>query len=105
MITRREAFVGMAGALLLSERALSAEKSVVMEALAGKAPLIKQTYRPQNYETPLVDLRSELTANDKFFVRYHLANIPEVDARTWRLRVGGDSAGKAREWSLDELRR
>lgn len=110
MITRRDAVVGLAGALLLSDRAASAEKGAEaarqgLIALPGKAPLIKQTFRAPNYETPLADLRSTFTANDKFFVRYHLAYIPEVDVRTWRLRVGGDSAGATREWSLEELKR
>jgi DMSO/TMAO reductase YedYZ molybdopterin-dependent catalytic subunit len=74
-------------------------------ALPQKKPLIKRTFRPPNFETPFADLRSELTANDAFFVRYHLANIPEVDVRTWRLRAGGDSASRTHEWSLDDLRR
>ena len=109
MITRREAVVGLAGSVLLSEIATSAEKGAEAEpaliAPPGKAPLIKRTFRPPNYETPLADLRSELTANDKFFVRYHLAQIPDVDASTWRLRVSGESAVKPREWSLDQLKR
>jgi DMSO/TMAO reductase YedYZ molybdopterin-dependent catalytic subunit len=109
MITRRKVVVGLGGALLLDGRAMSAEKDAEagrrLIALPGKAPLIKQTFRPPNYETPLADLRSAFTPNEKFFVRYHLANIPEVDTRTWRLRVGGDSADTTREWSLDELKR
>lgn len=109
MITRREAVVGLAGSALLGQIATSAEKGAeaepVLIAPPGKAPLIKRTFRPPNYETPLADLRSELTANDKFFVRYHLAQIPDVDASTWRLRVSGESAVKPREWSLDQLKR
>src|SRR5690554_850945 len=105
MITRRHAVAGLTGTLLLARRALAAEGRDELIALPGKAPLVKRTFRPPNYETPLADLRHELTPNDKFFVRYHLAHIPEVDARSWRLRVGGESAGRAREWSLDELKR
>lgn len=74
-------------------------------ALPGKRPLIKRSFRPPNFETPLADLRRQFTANDAFFVRYHLASIPEVDARTWRLRVGGASAQRPLELSLDELKR
>ena len=81
----------------------AAEESLV--ALPGKRPLIKRTFRPPNYETPLAHLRSQLTANDAFFVRYHLASIPEVDARTWRLRIGGASVQRPLELSLDELKR
>ena len=65
-----------------------------------KKPLIKRTYRPPNFETPLANLRSEFTANDAFFVRYHLAHIPEVDPRTWRLRAGGESAAARRSGLL-----
>ena len=109
MSTRRDVVAGLAGALLLNRRAVSAEQTSEARreliALPGKAPLIKQTFRAPNYETPLADLRTAFTANEKFFVRYHLAYIPEVDVRSWRLRVGGDSAGSEREWSLEELKR
>jgi DMSO/TMAO reductase YedYZ molybdopterin-dependent catalytic subunit len=105
MITRRHAVAGLAGTLVLGGRALGAEGRDDLIALPDKAPLVKRTFRPPNYETPLGDLRHEFTPNDKFFVRYHLAHIPEVDAQSWRLRVGGESAGRAREWSLDELKR
>jgi DMSO/TMAO reductase YedYZ molybdopterin-dependent catalytic subunit len=77
----------------------------VLEALPGKKPLIKLSYRPPNYETPLEYLRSPLTANDAFFVRYHLADIPQVDAATWRLAVGGDGANSQAELTFDDLKR
>jgi hypothetical protein len=54
----------------------------VLDALPGKKPLIKLTYRPPNYESPLAYLRTAITPNDEFFVRYHLADIPQVDAGT-----------------------
>ena len=57
-----------------------------LEALPGKRPLIKLTYRPPNYETPFEYFDTPITPNDAFFVRYHLADIPEVDASAWRLR-------------------
>ena len=50
-----------------------------LEALPGKRPLIKKTYRPPNYESPLEVFEQIFTPNDAFFVRYHLARIPEVD--------------------------
>jgi len=110
MITRREAVAGLAGSLLLGDLAVSKRTAAStgrqeLIALPGKAPLIKRTFRAPNYETPLADLQSAFTPNDKFFVRYHLANIPEVDVRAWRLRVSGDSANSSHEWSLDELKR
>src|SRR5262245_56490539 len=41
------------------------------EALKGKRPLIKLSYRPPNYETPLNVFIETITPNDAFFVRYH----------------------------------
>jgi DMSO/TMAO reductase YedYZ molybdopterin-dependent catalytic subunit len=79
--------------------------SATLEALPDKKPLIKLTYRPPNYETPLSHFTSEFTPNESFFVRYHLAGIPEeVDAAQWRLKVGGEGAGNPLELSLSELR-
>ncbi len=65
-----------------------------LEALPGKRPLIKRTYRPPNYETPLELFEQIFTPNDAFFVRYHLSRIPEVAAAQWKLEVGGDSVEK-----------
>jgi sulfite dehydrogenase (cytochrome) subunit A len=66
--------------------------SAVLDALPGKKPLIKLSYRPPNYETPVEYFREAITSNDAFFVRYHLAVIPEVDLKTWKISVGGDGA-------------
>jgi DMSO/TMAO reductase YedYZ molybdopterin-dependent catalytic subunit len=76
----------------------------VLEALPGKKPLIKLTYRPPNYETPIANFRTAITPNDAFFVRYHLADIPTVDAKTWRLTVGGEGATGQVQLSLDDLK-
>jgi DMSO/TMAO reductase YedYZ molybdopterin-dependent catalytic subunit len=80
-------------------------ESAVLEALPGKKPLIKLTYRPPNYETPLPNFSTAITPNDAFFVRYHLSNIPEVNAGTWKLAVGGEGANGAIELTLDDLKR
>jgi len=77
----------------------------VLEALPGKLPLIKKTYRPPNFETPVNYFNEPITPNRAFFVRYHLSSIPEVDARAWRLRIGGDAAGTPVELTLDDLKR
>jgi DMSO/TMAO reductase YedYZ molybdopterin-dependent catalytic subunit len=77
----------------------------ILEALPGKVPLIKRSYRPPNFETPAEYFRQTLTRNDAFFVRYHLAGVPTIDARKWRLKVGGDSAGGALEIDFDSLKR
>jgi DMSO/TMAO reductase YedYZ molybdopterin-dependent catalytic subunit len=79
--------------------------AAVLDALPGKRPLIKLSYRPPNYETPLSYFTSAITPNDAFFVRYHLAAIPEVDARTWKLKVGGEGATTPLELTLADLER
>src|SRR5262252_7388199 len=79
--------------------------SAELDTLPGKKPLIKLSYRPPNYETPIEYFRTAITPNDAFFVRYHLAGIPEVDAKTWKLSVGGDGANGQAEITLDELKR
>jgi DMSO/TMAO reductase YedYZ molybdopterin-dependent catalytic subunit len=76
-----------------------------MEALPGKKPLIKLSYRPPNYESPLESFRTPITPNDEFFVRYHLADIPEVDAKTYKINVGGDGANSSIELTLDDLKK
>jgi DMSO/TMAO reductase YedYZ molybdopterin-dependent catalytic subunit len=76
-----------------------------LEALPGKRPLIKLAYRGPNYETPLEYFRTPITPNDAFFVRYHLSNIPEVDAAKWRLTVEGEGANGEATLTLDELKR
>src|SRR5215468_901503 len=76
----------------------------VLESLPGKQPLIKMSYRPPNYEAPLEYFRTPITPNDQFFVRYHLADIPEIDARTWQLSVGGDGAERTATLTLDDLK-
>jgi DMSO/TMAO reductase YedYZ molybdopterin-dependent catalytic subunit len=80
-------------------------ESAVLDALPGKKPLIKLTWRPPNYETPIDYFDQPITPNDAFFVRYHLAHIPEIDARSWRLKIGGEAAATPLELSLDDLKR
>ena len=122
MISRRAMVAGgalaVAGSWPLSRLGAATEKSFLpqglpegvydtatLEPLPGKKSLIKLTYRPPNYETPLSHFTSEFTPNESFFVRYHLAGIPEeVDAAQWRLKVGGEGVGKPLELSLSELR-
>jgi DMSO/TMAO reductase YedYZ molybdopterin-dependent catalytic subunit len=76
----------------------------VLDILPGKKPLIKLSYRPPNYESPIEYLRTEITPNDAFFVRYHLSNIPQVDAATWRLAVGGEGATNEIQLSHEDLK-
>ena len=79
-------------------------QNATLEALPGKKPLIKLSYRPPNYESPVEYFRTAITPNDQFFVRYHLANIPQVDAKTWKITVGGEGANGATEINLDALK-
>jgi sulfite dehydrogenase (cytochrome) subunit A len=53
--------------------------------------LIRVTTRPPHLETPFsVFNEGPNTANDAFFVRYHLANIPlSIDAAAYRVAVKG----------------
>lgn len=73
--------------------------------MPGKKPLIRLTDRPPNYETPVSYFTSEFTPNDAFFVRYHLAGIPEhIDTAQWKRKVGGAGITRPLELSLSELR-
>jgi DMSO/TMAO reductase YedYZ molybdopterin-dependent catalytic subunit len=76
-----------------------------LETLPGKVPLIKRSWRPPNYETPLSYFSTEITPNNAFFVRYHLAGIPQVSATTWTLKVGGEAAATPFELNLEQLKR
>src|SRR5262249_37449791 len=83
--------------------------AALLEALPGKKPLIKLTYRPPNYETPIEYFREPITPNDAFFVRYHLAGIPNandkaIDPKTGGVGTGGDGARGRGSRSLDDLR-
>ncbi len=76
----------------------------VLDALPGKRPLIKRSYRPPNYESPVASFNEEFTPNDAFFVRYHHADIPVVDAGAWTLQVDGEAAVAPVAFTLAELR-
>jgi DMSO/TMAO reductase YedYZ molybdopterin-dependent catalytic subunit len=78
--------------------------NVVLETLPGKKPLIKLSYRPPNYETPLEYFRTAITPTDAFFVRYHLSVIPEVNPNTWKMSVGGEGANGQADINLADLR-
>jgi DMSO/TMAO reductase YedYZ molybdopterin-dependent catalytic subunit len=76
-----------------------------LETLPGKVALIKRSWRPPNYETPLSYFATEITPNNAFFVRYHLAVIPEVPAANWALKIGGEAASTPYQLSLEQLKR
>jgi len=104
--------MALAGSQLLLPRSLLAAglpqgaiDSEEMFALPGKQPLIKRSFRPPNFETPVAQFADVITPNDRFFVRWHLASIPEVDPREWRLSVGGDAVSAPFELTLEQLQR
>ena len=73
-------------------------------ALPGKQALIKRSFRPPNFETPVDQFTDVITPNDRFFVRWHLPSIPEVDASAWRLRIANvDAASAPLELTLEQL--
>ena len=74
-------------------------------SLPGKVPLIKKTFRPPNFETPVQYFRTPITPNRAFFVRWHLAAIPQVELRNWKLAVGGDSAERQLTFTMNELKK
>ena len=97
--------VGSTAALGFAELPDGALAEQILYALPGKVPLIKKTYRPPNFETPIEYFRSPITRNDAFFVRYHLAGIPEVKVADWKLAVGGDSVEREMSFTLAELKK
>ncbi|HUK03524.1 MAG TPA: molybdopterin-dependent oxidoreductase [Burkholderiales bacterium] len=97
--------VGSSGALGLAEIPDGMLAEQYLYALPGKVPLIKKTYRPPNFETPIEYLRTPITPNKAFFVRYHLAGIPQVKAGDWSLSVAGDAAGNVAPFTLAELKK
>jgi DMSO/TMAO reductase YedYZ molybdopterin-dependent catalytic subunit len=116
MATRRLFLRTVAGGVVLANAGLIGRRahaelpqgtvdSSVRDTLAGKQPLIKRSFRPPNYESPVEFFDDAITPNDRFFVRWHLSNIPHVDADSWRLHVGGDAADREFELTLDQLKR
>ena len=113
MISRRAMVAGGAlavaasGPLLRAARA--AEKSLLpqglpegvydtamLEALPGKKPLIKLTYRPPNYETPLAYFKTRIHAQRCLLRALSPRRNPGVRStpRQWRLKIGGDGGGE-----------
>ena len=83
--------------------ALSGEPEMVR--FPEKTDLILLTERPPQLETPIEYFRDDLTPNEAFFVRWHLAGIPlSVDTKTFRLAIGGQ-VEKEHSLSLDDLRK
>ena len=69
-----------------------------------KGEMILLTDRAPNLETPLHYFLLDFTPNDVFFVRWHLANLPEkVDLDTFHLYVKG-AVNKTLSLSMNDLK-
>jgi len=98
------AAAGLLGPAVRADLPQGTQDSEVLDALPGKQPLLKRSWRPPNYETPLAGFADVITPNERFFTRWHHAGIPEIGAASWRLEVGGDAAGPALQLTLGQLR-
>ena len=121
-VSSRRRFLGGAAGLglggLLGARGAAAQgsSSIVLPFGNGERPLtgdfpqkgemILQRTRPPQLETPFeVFDQGVFTPNDRFFVRWHLANIPtEIDPATFRIKVRGH-VNRTIELTLDDLTR
>lgn len=112
---RAAAAIGVGSlASVRAARLLAAETTVLPVAngdrplarFPQKRPLILQTSRPPQLETPFeIFDEGVITPNDAFFVRYHLAGIPtEIDPDTFRVSVTG-KVNTPLELSLADLKK
>ncbi len=107
----RDSIAGLS-TLALARRGFAAAESLPFDngtreliAYPQKRPLLRITTRPPHLETPFTAFNEgAITANDAFFVRYHLANIPlSIDPTTYRLNVRG-KVERQLALSLDEIK-
>jgi DMSO/TMAO reductase YedYZ molybdopterin-dependent catalytic subunit len=94
---------GLLGRLAMADLPRGAVDASALDTLPGKQPLLRRSFRPPNYETPLAAFSDVITPNDRFFVRWHLAIIPQIDISAWRLDVGGEAATQPLQLSMDQL--
>ncbi|MGB7099720.1 MAG: molybdopterin-dependent oxidoreductase [Xanthobacteraceae bacterium] len=94
-----------AGVALPPGLPVGVDLEAAMESLPGKQPLVKLAYRPPNYEAPLEYFSTPITPNDRFYIRYHLADIPDIDAAAYKLAIGGEGANGKLEITLDDLKK
>lgn len=67
-----------------------------------KTDLILLTSRPPQLETPMRYFEQAITPNEAFYVRYHITPPTQIDASTWRLKIGGH-VEQPLELSLQDL--
>jgi sulfite dehydrogenase (cytochrome) subunit A len=115
---RRRSILTGAGALALGSRAARADDIPGLSTLlpegtrataslrspTDKQGLIRLSDRPPNYETQLRHIRGVITPNDRFFVRYHLSELPKITSSYgWSLSIGGDAVDRPVQLSLADL--
>ena len=115
MVTRRKLLEAAGAGLALagsgfaspSLRVVAAplDAKPALDVLPGKQPLIRRSYRPPNYETPVEYFDGPITPNDRFYVRYHLADIPRIDPATYKIAIGGEGANGQAELTLADLQK
>jgi DMSO/TMAO reductase YedYZ molybdopterin-dependent catalytic subunit len=106
---------GAVGISMIASRAFAAETvdlklpggvgtRPIVKNFLGKGPMILQRTRPPLLETPFEVFDSDIiTPNDRFYVRWHWANLPsEINADTFRLAVRGQ-VNSVLGLSLDDL--
>jgi sulfite dehydrogenase (cytochrome) subunit A len=117
LILARRRFIRNAGTLALAAPLISRAAQDTAEGVTfaggerplvqfpGKRKLILVHSRPPHLETPFSTFNeSVITANDAFYVRYHLANFPTaIDLAKYRLNITG-AVKKPLSLSLDELK-
>src|SRR6267154_1503855 len=109
MATRRELLLAATGGWLIGRVRASDGAGTVAEvealaALPGKKPLIRRSFRPPNFETPLAELRSGFEQVEVVAVNQCAGNrrglfTPRVPGVQW----GGGAMGNAR-WRGVRLR-
>jgi DMSO/TMAO reductase YedYZ molybdopterin-dependent catalytic subunit len=114
MISRREVLSYLAAAgisarfaphewLASASAGKTASARQAARQLYGKDKLIIRSIRPPDFETPVALLNTFITPNDAFYVRSHMP-VPQVDAATWALKVGGE-VNSPLTLSVDEIRK
>jgi sulfite dehydrogenase len=79
--------------------------SQTMVKFPEKSELILLTDRPPNLEMPASGFVHDLTPNEGFFVRWHLAAVPTtIDLKQFRLAIKGH-VESALNFSIDDLRK
>ena len=97
-LSRRTLLAGMVAAPLAygAARAGGAETAAISR-------LVVREKEPSNLESDYSAIQSFITPNDAFYVRNHFS-VPQLDAKTWRLKVDG-AVKNPLDFSFDELTR